>query len=274
MAAPLASKVVIVTGGATGIGRAVADRVVSDGGAVVIGGRRRDTGERAARQLREAGGRALFIAADVTVEREVERLVAAAVAEFGRLDGAVNNAGGVNASGPVHTVDGPAWHADLEQNLTSVFYCLKYQIPAMIASPGGGSIINNASIGGVRGIPGLAPYVAAKHGVVGLTRAFSNELAIHGIRVNSVHPTGVSSEGMGIGGGAAAGPLFAADQRMQLNGLNMLPDLDAGPDAPYGPVPVITPREISNAVLFLASDEARYITGVALPVDAGNTNKP
>ena len=74
--------------------------------------------------------------------------------------------------------------------------------------------------------------------------------------------------------GAAAGPLFAADLRMQLNGLNMLPDLNAGPDAPYGHIPVVTPREISNAVLFLASDEARYITGVALPVDAGNTSKP
>jgi len=150
MAGRLASKVVIVTGGATGIGRAVAGRVAADGAAVVIGGRRRDAGERAAEQMRDGGGRALFVAADVTVEREVERLTAAAVAEFGRLDGAVNNAGGVNATGPVHTVDGAAWHADLEQNLTSVFYCLKFQIPAMISSAGGGSIINNASTGRVR----------------------------------------------------------------------------------------------------------------------------
>jgi NAD(P)-dependent dehydrogenase (short-subunit alcohol dehydrogenase family) len=104
MAGPLASKVVIVTGGSSGIGRAVAGRVVSDGGAVVIAGRRRDAGERAAEQLRAGGGRALFVAADVTVERDAERLVAAAVTEFGRLDGAVNNAGGVSAAGPVHTV--------------------------------------------------------------------------------------------------------------------------------------------------------------------------
>jgi NAD(P)-dependent dehydrogenase (short-subunit alcohol dehydrogenase family) len=84
----------------------------------------------------------------------------------------------------------------------------------------------------------------------------------------------VEKRGMRPSSPPPPGPLFAADPRMQLNGLNMLPDLDAGPGAPYGPVPVITPREISNAVLFLASDEARYITGVALPVDAGNTNKP
>jgi NAD(P)-dependent dehydrogenase (short-subunit alcohol dehydrogenase family) len=168
MAGPLASKVVIVTGGASGIGRAVVGRVVSDGGAVVIAGRRRDAGEQAAEQLRASGGRVLFVATDVTVERDAERLVAAAVTEFGRLDGAVNNAGGVSAAGPVDTVGGVAWHAELEQNLTSVFYCLKFQIPAMIASAGGGSIINNASTGGVRGIPGLAAYTAAKLGRAGV----------------------------------------------------------------------------------------------------------
>jgi NAD(P)-dependent dehydrogenase (short-subunit alcohol dehydrogenase family) len=153
MAGPLASKVVIVTGGSSGIGRAVAGRVVSDGGTVVIAGRRRDSGEQAAEQLRAGGGRALFVAADVTVERDAERLVATAVTEFGRLDGAVNNAGGVSAAGPVHTVGGAAWHAELEQNLTSVFYCLKFQIPAMTGSAGGGSIINNASTGECGGYP-------------------------------------------------------------------------------------------------------------------------
>ena len=252
MAGPLASKVVIVTGGATGIGRAVAGRVVADGGAVVIGGRRRDTGEQAAGQLREGGGRALFVGTDVTVEREVERLVAAAVAEFGRLDGAVNNAGGVNASGPVHTVDGPAWHADLEQNLTSVFYCLKYQIPAMTASPGGGSIINNASIGGVRGIPGMAAYVAAKHGVVGLTRSAALEGAGRGIRVNALVTGNVDT------------PLYR--------------DLLGAPPegALPGPAPnptgrVSSPAEIASFVAFLLSDQSAFITGAALAIDGGAT---
>ena len=176
----------IVTGGSTGIGRAVADRVVAEGGTVVIAGRRREPGERAAAELRASGGRARFVGTDVTVEHEVRRLVEAAVTEFGRLDGALNNAGGVNATAPLPGVGAGTWHADLAQNLTSVFYCLKYQILAMTESAGGGSIINNASIGGVRGIPGLAPYVAAKHGIVGLTRSAALEGAARGIRVNAL----------------------------------------------------------------------------------------
>jgi len=151
----LASRVVVVTGGGTGIGRAVAARAASEGAAVVIGGRRRDVGGRAAAELRGSGGRALFVATDVTVEADVARLVEAAVAEFGRLDGAFNNAGGVTATGPAHTTAARDWQADLAQNLTSVFYSLKFQIPA-IAAAGGGSIVNNASIGGVRGIPGMS----------------------------------------------------------------------------------------------------------------------
>ena len=117
MAGHLASKVVIVTGGATGIGYAVAGRAVSDGAAVVIGGRRGDVGERAAERLRDGGGRALFVATDVTVEQEVERLVAAAVTEFGRLDGAVNNAGGVTAVGP--STPWPALHGTRTWSRTS-----------------------------------------------------------------------------------------------------------------------------------------------------------
>ena len=169
MAGRLASKVVVVTGGGTGIGRAAARRVVAEGEAVVLAGRRQEAGEQAAAELR-GGGQALFVAADVTVESDAERLVRSAIGEFGKLDGAFSNAGSVTATGPVQGVGEASWHADLQQNLTSVFYSLKYQIPAMLES-GGGSIVNSASIGGVRGIPGLSAYVAAKHGVVGLTRS-------------------------------------------------------------------------------------------------------
>jgi NAD(P)-dependent dehydrogenase (short-subunit alcohol dehydrogenase family) len=252
MAGRLSSKVVIVTGGSTGIGRAVADRIVAEDGAVVIAGRRREPGERAAAELRAGGGRARFVATDVTVEHEVQRLVEAAVDEFGRLDGALNNAGGVNATAPLPGVDAGTWHADLAQNLTSVFYCLKYQIPAMTESAGGGSIINNASIGGVRGIPGLAPYVAAKHGVVGLTRSAALEGAARGIRVNALVTGNVDT------------PLYR-------DLIGAPPDGELPGPAPNPTGRVATADEIASYVTYLLSDEAAFITGAALAIDGGAT---
>ena len=251
MTGRLASKVVVVTGGGTGIGRAVAARAMADGAAVVIGGRRKDVGERAATDLRESGGRALFVASDVTVEADVARLVETAVREFGRLDGAFNNAGGVAATGPVHARSGQDWRADLDQNLTSVFYSLKFQIPAIVAA-GGGSIVNNASIGGVRGIAGMSGYVAAKHGVVGLTRSAALEGAGHGVRVNALVT------------GNADTPLYR-----RLIGAPAEGDLPGPAPNPTGRV--AGPEEIAAFVAFLLSDEAAFITGAALAIDGGST---
>ena len=251
MTGRLAAKVVVVTGGGTGIGRAVAARAVADGAAVVISGRRRDVGERAAMELREMGGRALFVASDVTMEADVARLVEAAVREFGRLDGAFNNAGGVAATGPVHARSGQDWRADLDQNLTSVFYSLKFQIPA-IAAAGGGSIVNNASIGGVRGIAGLSAYVAAKHGVVGLTRSAALEGAGRGVRVNVLVT------------GNADTPLYR-----RLLGAPAEGDLPGPAPNPTGRV--AGPDEIASFVAFLLSDESAFITGAALAIDGGAT---
>ena len=251
MTGRLASKVVVVTGGGTGIGRAVAARAVGDGAAVVIGGRRQDVGERAATELRESGGRALFVASDVTVEADVARLVETAVREFGRLDGAFNNAGGVAATGPVHARSGQDWRADLDQNLTSVFYSLKFQIPA-IAAAGGGSIVNNASIGGVRGIAGMSGYVAAKHGVVGLTRSAALEGAARGVRVNALVT------------GNADTPLYR-----RLLGAPAEGDLPGPAPNPTGRV--AGPDEIAAFVAFLLSDESAFITGAALAIDGGST---
>src|SRR5882757_4987120 len=240
MAERLSSKVVIVTGGSTGIGRAVASRVVAEGGAVVLAGRRPEPGERAVAELRASGGRARFVAADVTVESDVERLVQAALDQFGRLDGALNNTGGVNATAPLPGVDAGTWHAELEQNLTSVFYCLKYQIPAITDTAGRGSIINNASVGGVRGIPGLAPYVAAKHGVVGLTRSAALEGAARGIRVNALVTGNVDT------------PLYR-----QL--LGAPPDGELRGPAPNPTGRVATAAEVASFVAYLLSDEAAFI---------------
>ena len=247
----LASKVVVVTGGGTGIGRAVAARAVADGAAVVIAGRREEVGERAAAELRRSGGRALFVASDVTVEADVARLVETAVREFGRLNGAFNNVGGVAATGPVHARSGRDWRADLDQNLTSVFYSLKFQIPA-IAAAGGGSIVNNASIGGVRGIAGMSGYVAAKHGVVGLTRSAALEGAARGVRANALVT------------GNADTPLYR-----RLLGAPAEGDLPGPAPNPTGRV--AGPDEIAAFVAFLLSDESAFITGAALAIDGGST---
>ena len=123
MSSRLDSKVFIVTGGTSGIGLAVARRLTAEGAAVVLGARRREVGEDAAAGIRAAGGTAIFVPADVSVEADAAALVAAAVAEFGRLDGAFNNAGGVNASGPVSGIDAADWDAEFAQNATSVFHC-------------------------------------------------------------------------------------------------------------------------------------------------------
>lgn len=134
-------------------------------------------------------------------------------------------------------------------------------------------MILTSSAAGIRGQHPYAHYVAAKHGVVGLMKAFSNELAPYRIRVNTVHPTGVDSPGMGREGWRTALPILQKNPMAMSGAANTLPDLDADPQQPYAPVPGLNCVEISNAVLWLASDEARYVTGVQLPVDAGNTTK-
>jgi len=251
MAGRLESKVVVVTGGSSGIGRAVAERVADEGAAVVIGARREDVGERAAEAIRDKGGQALYVATDVTVEAEVATLVAAAVTEFGRLDGAFNNAGDVSAFGPVQAVAAESWHADVEVNLTGVFYSLKHEIPAILAA-GGGAVVNNASNAGAVGVGGMAPYVAAKHGVVGLTRATAMECAEGGVRVNALITGNVDT------------PLYRS-----LVGASAEDELDGRAPNPIGRM--AAPEEIAAFVAFLLSDEAAFITGAALAIDGGFT---
>jgi NAD(P)-dependent dehydrogenase (short-subunit alcohol dehydrogenase family) len=243
----LDSRVVLVTGGSSGIGRAVAQRAAAEGAAVVIGARRRDAGEAVAR---EVGG--VFVAADVTVEAEARGLADAALRKCGRLDGAFNNAGSVAATGLLHDIDSAAWQAELQSNLTSVFYCLKPQVAAMRAA-GAGSIVNNASLAGVGGVGGMAAYTAAKHGVVGLTRSAALECAADGVRGNALVTGNVDT------------PLYR-----RLTG--------DPPDRPRAELPapnpsgrVASPEEIAAFVVFLLSDEAAFITGAALAVDGGWT---
>jgi NAD(P)-dependent dehydrogenase (short-subunit alcohol dehydrogenase family) len=187
---------------------------------------------------------------DVTVEADVARLIAAAVSSFGRLDGAFNNAGGVSAGGEVRHIEAAAWQAELDQNLTSVFYSLKYEITAMRETVGRGAIVNNASLAGALGVPGLAAYAAAKHGVVGLTRAAALENARQGVRINALVTGNVDT------------PLFRRLLRTPPEA-----ELDGTGLNPSGRV--AEPAEIAAFVAFLLSDEAAFITGAALAIDGG-----
>ncbi|WP_433562362.1 SDR family NAD(P)-dependent oxidoreductase [Nocardia sp. CA-151230] len=245
------SKVVLITGATSGVGAAVARRIAAEGGAVVLGARGKDAGDRMAEEIRAAGGRALFVPTDVTVEADVERLTGAAITEFGRLDAAFNNAGAVNAFGPVQDIDETGWRADLELNLTAVYYGLRHQVPALAAG-GGGAILNNASNLGVVGMAQVAPYVAAKHGVVGLTRAVAMEAADRSVRINAL----VS--------GAVDTPAFRAS-------MGATPEGEAAIAALHPLGRIARPTEIAAFCAYLLSDEASFITGAALAIDGGFT---
>ncbi|MCM6773664.1 glucose 1-dehydrogenase [Nocardia sp. CDC159] len=245
------SKVVLITGATSGVGAAVAHRVAAEGAAVVLGARGKEAGDRIAEQIRAAGGRAVFVPTDVTVGADVARLTRAAVDEFGRLDAAFNNAGAVNAFGPVQDIDEAGWRADLELNLTGVYLGLRHQVPAIIAS-GGGAILNNASNLGVVGMGSVAPYVAAKHGVVGLTRAVALETAGQGVRVNA------------IASGAVDTPAFR-------NSMGATPEGEANVAALHPLGRIARPEEIASLCAYLLSDEASFVTGATVSIDGGFT---
>ncbi|RKR91818.1 NAD(P)-dependent dehydrogenase (short-subunit alcohol dehydrogenase family) [Micromonospora pisi] len=252
MSARLQSKVIIVTGGTMGMGRAFAQRAAGEGAKVVIGARDRKRGEGVTAAIVAAGGQALFVPTDVTVEEQVAELVRVTVAEFGRLDGAFNNAGGGNAIGAVRDIDDAFWRSTIDRNLTSVFYSLKHEIPAILAS-GGGSIVNNASTVGIVGDANLAAYSAAKHGVIGLTRSAALDVAAEGVRVNAL-VTGLVDT-----------PLWrevSANPEIERHFLGLQPNGRAGRE-----------DEIAAFTSFLLSDDAAYITGAALAIDGGVTAK-
>ncbi|MGD0558325.1 MAG: SDR family oxidoreductase, partial [Streptosporangiaceae bacterium] len=193
--------------------------------------------------------------ADVRDAGRLKEVVDEGVEQLGKLDIAVANAGICTVQG-WDEVTPEVWRDTLDTNLTGVWNTIVAAAPHLIAN-GGGSIICTSSTAGIKGLPFLAPYVAAKHGVVGIARTMANELASHSIRVNTVHPTGVETPMLaGLGG---LDPLLNKDQNLGPIFMNTLP------------VEVVDPRDISNAVLFLASDEARYVTGLEFTVDAGNT---
>jgi NAD(P)-dependent dehydrogenase (short-subunit alcohol dehydrogenase family) len=242
-------RVVLLTGGATGIGRSTARLFAEHGAAVVVG----DVDQRATEtvELIEAdGGRARFVEADVTRDADMERLVATAVDAFGGLHAAFNNAGILPRTAPLAEMSEEDWTRTIDVDLKGVFLAMKHEIRHMLGS-GGGAIVNTASVAGVVADPGMAPYVAAKHGVVGLTKAAALDYAQAGIRVNAVAP------------GLVATPMT---QRW-LDDPEVYSALMA--NSPIGRP--AQPEEIAGIVLFLCSDAASFATGQVHVVDGAQT---
>ncbi len=244
------NKVALVTGGTSGIGRATALAFAKAGAKVVIAGRRETEGAIVVAEIQAAGGEALFIRADVAVESEVRQLVERTVAAYGRLDVAFNNAG-IEWAGPLGNASEADYRRIFDTNVWGVITSLKYEIPAMLAS-GGGTIVNTSSVAGHIGMAGVSLYVASKHAVEGVTKSVALEFARQGIRVNAVAPAAIETDMVDRFVGKEG------DQRNYLASLH-----------PVGCMGTV--REIADAVLFLCSDAASFITGESVKVDGGFT---
>jgi SDR family mycofactocin-dependent oxidoreductase len=260
-------KVAFITGAARGQGRSHAIRLAEEGADIIAVDICRDyptvgygmaTEADLAQTVKdvEALDRRIIAApADVRDAGALKKVVDDAVAQLGHLDIVCANAG-ICTVQAWDEVTPEVWRDTLDTNLTGVWNTMVVAAPHLIAA-GGGSIICTSSTAGIKGLPFLAPYVAAKHGVVGIARTMANELAQHRVRVNTVHPTGVQTPmAEGLGG---LDPLINRDPNLGPIFMNTLP------------VESVEARDISNAVLFLASDEAQYVTGLEFTVDAGNT---
>ncbi|MFC7068842.1 SDR family NAD(P)-dependent oxidoreductase [Halobaculum lipolyticum] len=245
----LADEVAVVTGGGSGIGRATAMRFADHGAKVAVADVDEDAGADTAAAIREAGGEAAFFAVDVSDEDSVERLVESVTDEFGGLDIAHNNAGIEGDAAPVDEQSTENWDRVIGVNLTGMYYALKHEVPAL-RERGGGAVVNTASVAGLVGAADLTPYYAAKHGVVGLTRSVAVETAEDGIRVNAVCPGVIDTPMIErfTGGDDAAAEAVVAPQAMKRMG---------------------QPSEVADAVVWLCSDGASFVTGTALPVDGG-----
>jgi NAD(P)-dependent dehydrogenase (short-subunit alcohol dehydrogenase family) len=247
-------KVALVTGAGSGIGRASALAFARAGARVVVADLEPEGGTETVRLIEEAEGEAHFVRADVSDEGDVERLIAETVQTFGRLDFGHNNAGIGAPPAPLHESDRRAFDRVLAVNVTGVWLCLKHEARQMLNAGSGGAIVNTASLAGLIGFPSNVAYSASKHAVIGITRTAALEYARRGIRVNAVCPAFVHT------------PMV--DSFVSADPLHFNLDRLAGMQ-PMGRMG--TPEEVAQAVVWLCSDAAAFITGIALPVDGGTT---
>ena len=246
-------KVALITGAGSGIGRATALAFAREGAKVVVVDRTPPGGDETVEMIRAEGGEAVLVWADVSIDEQMEAMVAKTMDAFGRLDFAFNNAGIEGQSGLVHDYSEAEFDRVIAVNLKGVFLSMKYELPVMLAA-GGGVIVNCSSIAGLVGFPGSPAYVASKHGVVGLTKTAALDYALSGIRVNAICP-GVIATPMvdrALGSSAEADATIAQMEPMGRAGL---------------------PEEIASAALWLCSDGAAFTTGQAIAVDGGLTTR-
>jgi NAD(P)-dependent dehydrogenase (short-subunit alcohol dehydrogenase family) len=249
---PLQDKVVLITGGTSGIGRATAIAFARAGAKVVVSGRRQNEGEETVRLVKEAGGTGTFVAADVGNAAEVKNLVARTVALYGRLDVAFNNAG-VESSviAPTPDQDEDDYDRVMNVNVKGVWLSMKHEIPAMLKT-GGGAIVNTSSVAGLIGMAGVGPYVASKHAVIGLTKCAALEYGKQGIRVNAVAPAAIDT------------PML--DRFTESIPRDMLTAMH-----PIGRIG--KPEEVADAIVWLSSPQASFVTGQTIPVDGAFTTQ-
>lgn len=247
----LTDKVALITGGASGIGRATAELFAAEGARVMIADWNLEGAEATAATIQAQGGEAIASKTDVSSEADIQAMIQATMAQFGRIDILFNNAGAGSPPTALHTTTTQDWDKVIAICLTGVFLGMKYALPLMLEQ-GGGTIINMASIAGLVGAAGLTPYAAAKAGVIELTKVVAAEYSRHNIRCNVLAPGWIETP--------MVDDYIGGDKGIQARMISGIPQRRFG-----------EPSEVAHAALFLASDEARFVQGHTLVIDGGIT---